>query len=465
MTAKKLWGGKNYYGLDDEFDLQWYLTESQRKLQKELIEVCHDVIRPQATIGDETHDYPWKSIEALAELRLLGCIIPEKWGGRGENHVGLAMIAETIGRYGCPSLGVIYQMHMAGVAALLFRAGGSKAIQDVLMRMDKDVLIGSASYTDPETGGHFWYPKISGAKKVEGGWQVKKTSAFTTSCGHAKWMVTQTTSPDFTGDYSDLSVFLMFPDEMDPKPGLWDVIGMRATSSGPISFDATIPEDRIVGPPGDGAASNDEAVNAVGMVMYGAVYNGISMSALDLAKRHTTQRRHANFGQTIADYTTTQDVYGRGVIDTWTSRVNLYSFCQELDRRTNNGSWTIYEDDPDTRPRSPMILWGLIVKEKAAKVASEVTENMFRLFGGSGLSRKLEIERILRDSKAGWLMAPSNEVARGMVGRWALFGSDAVDWWNQQVNEGLLTSELSKLDAKAKRSLIAKLNAELGEES
>ena len=461
MDDTKLWGGEPYYGLDYEFDPQWFLSDGQRRLQGQLIEVCHDVLRPNAVRCDESGAYPWESVKALAELRLLGCIVPEKWGGRGENHVGLAMIGETITRYGCPSTGVIFMMHMAGLAALLFRAGGNRAIQDLLSRIDSDVMIGSASYTDPETGGHFWYPKVSGVERVAGGWHVRKRAAFTTSCGEARWVTTQTTSPDFDGDYSDLSVFLVYEDEMKPNPGLWDVMGMRATSSGPVDFDVVLPEDRMVGPPGDGAVSNDEAVTTVGMIMYGALYSGMAMGALDIARRYTTKRRHANFGQCVADYPTTHDVYGTSLVDAQAARMFLFGFCQQLDRITGNGDWTLYERDPDARPRTPYMLWGLQVKEVAARAASEVTERMFRLFGGSGFSRSLEIERLLRDSKAGWVMGPSNEVTRGMVGRWALHGGEAVDWWNQRPNAGLLNAEIGKLDPEGKKKLIAQLEASL----
>ncbi len=81
-------------GLGFDFDPQWYLTDRQKALQARLIEACHDVIRPEAIRCDETGEFSWKSVEALAELDLLGCIVPEKWGGKGENHVGLAMIGE-----------------------------------------------------------------------------------------------------------------------------------------------------------------------------------------------------------------------------------------------------------------------------------------------------------------------------------------------------------------------------------
>ena len=41
----------------------------------------------------------------------------------------------------------------------------------------------------------------------------------------------------------------------------------------------------------------------------------------------------------------------------------------------------------------------------------------------------LGLERLLRDGKAGWMMAPTNEVMRQSVGKSALFGLDALDFW------------------------------------
>lgn len=39
------------------------------------------------------------------------------------------------------------------------------------------------------------------------------------------------------------------------------------------------------------------------------------------------------------------------------------------------------------------------------------------------------LERLLRDSKAGWLMGASNEVLRQIVGKTSLFGLNAIDFW------------------------------------
>ena len=59
-------------------------------------------------MSDETYEYPRKNLDALASVGLLGLIVPKEMGGLGQNHVGAAMVVETIARYGCPSTAMVY---------------------------------------------------------------------------------------------------------------------------------------------------------------------------------------------------------------------------------------------------------------------------------------------------------------------------------------------------------------------
>jgi alkylation response protein AidB-like acyl-CoA dehydrogenase len=461
LTTEKRWGDEPYYGLDREFDPGWFLTDEQKALEEELIERCRTVLRPVAIESDRTNRYPRENLEAIADMGLLAAVVPKKWGGAGQNHVGITMISETIARYGCPSTAVIYMMHMVAVAGLVYRAHDNPEILSLLKRIDPECLIGSASYTDPETGGHFWYPKMSSAERVDGGWHVTKKAAWTTSSGYADWYISQTTSPDFGGDPSDLSVFLFYKDEVEGNPGLWDAMGMHGNQSGPVTIDATIPANRIVGWPGDGAASNDEAIDPLAYLMYAGSYNGLAMGCIDVAKRHVTRKAHVQYGRRVADYPTIQDAFGQAICDAQGSRLFAYSFARALDDRTDDGSWEMYERDPHVKPRATLTSWGLVAKVLAAKLASEVSEAMLHTCGGRGYMRDVELERLVRDSKAGWVMAPSNEVSRQMVGKWALLGPQAVDWWNQQVDEPVLMNELGKLDDEGKRRIIEHLSSTL----
>ena len=88
-----------------------------------------------------------------------------------------------------------------------FRASGNLEIDNVLRWVDKDVFIGTASYSDPETGSHFWYPMKSSAVEMPGGWKVNKKSSWTTSRGFANFYVTQTANTDFDGDFPTSQCF------------------------------------------------------------------------------------------------------------------------------------------------------------------------------------------------------------------------------------------------------------------
>jgi hypothetical protein len=89
---------------------------------------------------------------------------------------------------------------------------------------------------------------------------------------------------------------------------------------------------------------------------------------------------------------------------------------------------------------------------------------MLHACGGSGFKKDMEIERYLRDGKAGWVMGPTNEVLRQFVGKYALLGMESLDYWNQSVNERVLHNEVKKLDADGKRKLAESLLAQAAEE-
>jgi alkylation response protein AidB-like acyl-CoA dehydrogenase len=459
----KPWGNSEYWGLGYDFDPQWVLTDEQKLLQTKLIELCERVLRPNAIDSDRHLTYPRKNFEALAELGLLGLFVPKEWGGLGENHTCAAMVVETIARYGCPSTAMCYTMHLGATAAALFRAHNNPELQSLLKRLDRDVFIGTLSYSDPETGSHFWYPASSKALAVSDGWQVFKKASWTTSAGFADWYIVQTTSPDFEGNYSDLSCFLIYADEVQAEPEKWDALGLRGNQSGTLVVDGvTIPAQRMVGPKGDGASSNDEIVDPFFLLCSSACWNGIALGAIDIAKRHTTRKKHVDVGMRVADYPTIQDYVGEGIMDTNASRMFVFSMAQLMDQVTNNCDWTIHQD-LSAMPRSAYLSWYWQIKFIAAKNVAHVCDKMLHACGGSGFKKDMEIERYLRDGKAGWVMGPTNEVLRQFVGKLALLGIDALDYWNQRVNERVLQNELKKMTPEEKRQLAESLLAQAQE--
>jgi alkylation response protein AidB-like acyl-CoA dehydrogenase len=460
MSQGKQWGKEEFFGLGYEFDPQWVLTDRQKELQRKLIDLAATTLRDNAVESDKKLLFPRKNFEALAKLGLLGLLVPKELGGMGENHVAAAMVVETIARYGCPSTAMCYTMHTGAVAAALLRHHDNDTLKDILRRVDKDVLVGTLSYSDPETGSHFWYPVSSGAERVDGGWKVRKKASWTTSGGFADWYIVQTTSPDFGGNYADLSCWLIMGNEVKAEPSKWDGLGLRGNQSGTLEVsNITVPADRMVGPKGDGASSNDEAVDPFFLLCSSACWNGIAMGLIDIAKGHTTKKKHVDVGMRVCDYPTIQDYVGEAITDTNASRSFVFFMAQALDGATSNCDWSIHKD-VKVLPRAQYLHWMWQVKFNAAKNVAHVADKMLHACGGTGYKPGLGVERLLRDGKAGWVMGPTNEVLRQFVGKAALLGFASLDYWNQAVNERVLDNELKKMDAGSKRALAERLMKE-----
>ncbi|MBO0873935.1 MAG: acyl-CoA/acyl-ACP dehydrogenase, partial [Pseudonocardia sp.] len=291
MTTARLseptrWRGEPFWGVASDWDPDWPLTERHRELRDTVIELCAREMRANAERSDDELRFPRRNLELLGEHGFLALTVPERYGGLGGDHLAFALVAEAIARYGCASTAMCYVMHVAAVQAIMLRP--TPALVDRYIRTLNSGRIGTLSYSDPRTGGHFWFPLSSAAERVNGAFRVRKSSSWTTSGGFADFYVIQTTSPDFTG-YDDLSVFVVDADAVRARPSLWDAMGLRGNQSGAVEVDhALVPPEQLVGPVGDGAESNDEVVDPWFLLGSSSVWNGIAMGAVDIAKRHTT---------------------------------------------------------------------------------------------------------------------------------------------------------------------------------
>src|ERR1700716_2405914 len=441
MSDEKMWGGEPFWGLGYEWDPDWVLTDRQKELRATVIELCEREMRDNAKRSDDELLFPRRNLELLGEHGFLALTVPEEYGGLGENHVAYSMVCETIARYGCASTAMCYVMHMGAVNAIMLRP--TPHLIDKYIRPLNSGKIGTLSYSDPETGSHFWYPISSGAERSNGGYKGGKKASGTTSGGFADFYVVQTTSPEFTG-YDDLSVFVIDGEYVKSQPSTWDALGLRGNQSGPIQVDnVEIPGEQIVGPEGDGAASNDEAVDPWFLLGSSSVWNGLALGAIDIGKRQTTRKKHVDVGLRVADYPTIQDYVGEAVMDTNACRLFAFSVAQAMDNATDHNT---VQPPPGEFARANFLHWAWQIKFEAAKNTAHVVDKMLHASGGTGYKRDMEMERYLRDAKAGWVMGPTNEVLRQFVGKAVLLGFESLGSWDQKGKRELAETLIAQAD-------------------
>ena len=454
-VTEKRWGADAFWGIGDEWDPDWVLDDEQRRLRDLLIHLCQTEMRDNAKRFDDNLEYPRRNFEILAEHGFLALTVPKEYGGLGQNHQMFSVVCETIARYGCASTAMCYVMHSGAVNTIMLRPTPD-LIDKYIRPLNSQCLIGTLSYSDPETGSHFWYPISSGASRVEGGFNVRKKASWTTSAGFADFYVVQTTSPDFAW-YDDLSVFVVDKEDAQAKPELWDALGLRGNQSGSLDVNGFVPDSQMIGPVGDGAESNDESVDPWFLIGSSSVWNGIALGAMDIAKRHTTRKKHVDVGLRVCDYPTIQDYVGECLIDTNSCRMFTLLIARAMDDVTGNNTLAL---TPGNTARAAFLHWAWQIKFAAAKNVAHVCDKMLHACGGSGYKRDMELERYLRDGKAGWVMGPTNEVLRQFVGKAVLLGFESLDYWNQAVNQRAIDNEVKKLDAAGKRELAERLMAE-----
>src|ERR671935_202863 len=197
-------------------------------------------------------------------------------------------------------------------------------------------------------------------------------------------------------------------DEIEAKPAEWDALGLRGNQSGSLLLDwKFVPEEQLVGPVGDGANSNDESVDPNFLVGSSGVWNGISLGAIDIAIRHTTRKTHKDVGLRGWDYPTIQGAVREGILGTNASRAFVFSVAQALDKVT---------DGSQTNPavgelaRGNYLPWLWQIKFVGGKNVAPVVDKMLPCCGGTGFKKEpLQLERYLRDGKAGWVVGPTNQ--------------------------------------------------------
>ena len=451
---EKMWGDEPYFGLGYDWDPDWLLTDRQQALRDTLIELCERELRANAKRFDDTLEFPRRNLELLGEHGFLALTVPEEYGGLGEDHVAYAMTCETIARYGCSSTAMCYVMHMGAVNAIMLRPTaipGRHLHPAVEQRQDRHAVLLGPRDREP-----LLVPDLlrrgAGGRRLQRAQEglvdhVRRLRRLLRGADHQPRLLRIRRPLGVRGRCRRRS----------RQARAVGRVGLRGNQSGTLDVQGFVPGDQIIGPVGDGAASNDESVDPWFLLGSSSVWNGISLGAIDIAKRQTTRKKHVDVGLRVCDYPTIQDCVGEALIDTNASRLFAYSIAKAFDDATDHNTRQLA---PGETARADFLHWAWQIKFVAAKNVAKVCDDMLHACGGTGYKRDMELERYLRDGKAGWVMGPTNEVLRQFVGKAVLLGFDSLDYWNQSVNQRAIDNEVKKLYAKGKRALAERLLAE-----
>ena len=354
----------------------------------------------EAPIVDREAQWPLRSLKAVADAGLLGLHVPRRFGGLEEGMLGLVVITEALARE-CPSTALCYGMHCVATAVL-----AAKATPDHEARYLTKIAAGqhftSLALSEAGTGIHFYWPQTRLQRNGDT-YTLNGTKQFVTSAGFAdSYVVTTSSAGEGTGDVGEFSALIV--DAETPGvhwEGDWAGLGMRGNASKALRLEnVRVPVSQLLGVEGDEVWYVFEVVAPYFLMAMSGVYLGIAGAALDHATADMRGREHAHTGQALS----AEPVVQYRIADLWVRDQQARQLVYEAARMADIG-------DPSA------LLMLLASKTVAATAAVDVANGALDLGGGRAYRENSRLAQLLRDARAGHVMAPATDLLKVWLGR------------------------------------------------
>jgi alkylation response protein AidB-like acyl-CoA dehydrogenase len=374
-------------------------------LQAEIVEIARSLaptFAERARRHDRDNSFPFENLADLKRVGYHALTVPREFGGRGARVADLCLGQEELA-VGDGATALAIGMHLS----LLGRLAEERSWPPGTWRsvccdvVERGKLLNSAATEpgmgSPSRGGH----PLTTARRVGGGWELDGRKTFTTMAPALDLFLVLAALED-----GGRGSFLV----ERGAPGLrveetWDTLGMRATGSHDLVLERVrLPEEARIPPPshppGPGSGRAWTALTIA------AAYLGVARAARDFAATYARERVPTGLGMPIAELDHVRADLGRMELAIRVARAALHGVAAEWDARPEGRA----ELAPDLAA----------AKHLATNCAVDVTDLAMRLVGGAALSRRLPLERLFRDARAGLYNPPSDHEALVLLGRWAL---------------------------------------------
>ncbi|WP_053372120.1 acyl-CoA dehydrogenase family protein [Paenibacillus sp. FJAT-27812] len=375
--------------------------DSHEQTAAHIRRIVDERIRPNAERIDEEGRFPKENLQALADEGWNSILIPKEYDGLGLDYTAFSLAAEEIGK-GCPSTSLIYVMHVGAAQTVAYY--GTEDQKQRWLKPVRKGAIATHSMSEKATGGHTWF-NLSQAKRDGLDYVLDLEKSFTTSGGHADFYVLQTQTPGAQKP-SDLSYFIV--DGKDPgiSAGPWEAHGVRGNQSGPLKLDnVKVPREDLLLGENKAVEIALNGVDPLYLLGIGSAWIGVAQEALAIAINRVKRTIHSDFNKSLADYQVIRQQLANAKISLSALKPWQLSLAEKYNRYEAEG-------------RLLGELWyeGTEFKIHATEIANQVVSIAMDVTGGYGYKKGV-VERLYRDVRAGLVLAPSNHLARELVGK------------------------------------------------
>jgi alkylation response protein AidB-like acyl-CoA dehydrogenase len=355
-------------------------------------------IATTAAAVDVQARFPIESMRALADAGLFGLCLSSEVGGQGEGMRAFAAVVEEIAA-ACASAAMVYVMHVSAAQAI--------ATSAILVDRDsilKEIAAGAhlttLAFSETGSRSQFWAP-VSQLQESNGHYTTSASKSWVTAARHADSYVSTAQKPNASSPLESTVYLVRTKAKGVQVTTAFNGLGLRGNDSAPVSLqEINVARGDLISAPGEGPKVILEVVLPWFAVGTAAMANGLCRAAVRDTIEHLTASGFAHDGSKLRDLP------------------NLRARLAEMSVRTEQSRSLLgHTLDQIASPSPATPLFVLQCRVAAVQAAVDVTDLAMKVCGGAAFSRHLAIERLFRDARAGWVMAPTVDHLNDFIGK------------------------------------------------
>jgi alkylation response protein AidB-like acyl-CoA dehydrogenase len=373
--------------------LDFSLTCEQEELKENSIEFARKANSEDIFERDKSSQFSKELWQKYANFGVQGLIAPQCYGGLDLDLLSCVAIMEGLG-YGSNDSGILFSInaHIWSCVCPILEYGTEQQKNTYLPDLCTGKLIGVHAMTEPQSGSDAFSMKTK-AHKINNKYIINGVKTFITNGSIADIILVFVKSDNIP---NILSCLLVKTD----TPGVTcsqniEKMGLRTSPFCQIYFDdCVIPEENLIGDEGMGRQIFSHAMDGERALIL-ATQIGMMEKQLDDCVSYVKLRKQ--FSRPIFEFQSISNMLADMKVRLETSRLLLYKVAWMKDKGRN------------ATQESAM------AKLYISECAIQNSMSAMRIFGGSGYTVELGMERQMRDSLGGLFYSGTSEIMRNII--------------------------------------------------
>jgi butyryl-CoA dehydrogenase len=381
--------------------MNFELSEDQARIRDAVREFAEGEVAPGVAEREKDERFPRELVPKLAEMGILGMMVPEEHGGAGLDALSYILAVEELARV-CASTAVIMSVNNSVFCYPVWKYGSDRQKKEILSEVASGRSLGAYALSEPQSGSDAANQKTR-ARRDGDDYVLDGAKSWITNAGEAGWyLVMAMTQPEL--GTRGITGFLVSADDAGVRIGAPEPkMGLRASKTAAVYLDGVrIPAWRRLGEEGQGfpiaMATLDHS--RIGIAAQGV---GIARAAYEASVEYAQNRE--TFGKKIAEH----EAIAFQIAD---MRVQIEA-----------ARWLTYRAAVRSEKSGIRISKeSSMAKVFATEMANAVAARAVAIFGGYGYSREYPVERYYRDARVTTIYEGTSEIQRIVISKNILAG-------------------------------------------